>query len=93
MARIDATEPFAIGARLVSDQLHRAHDAAALVIELLVVLTDEWQQLRQLEPGTAALNLRQLLPQARVQLVDRETAAPAGGRLRIGDSISCHRLV
>ncbi len=40
VAGIDPTQAFTVGARLIGNQLHRTHDAAPLVIELLVVAAD-----------------------------------------------------
>ena len=74
---------FAMGAGLISDQLHRSHDAAPLIVKLLVVGIDQGQQLAQLQhPRAGLLRLHQLLAQARVQLLLRHPATLGGCRLQ-----------
>ena len=57
------------GARLIRHQLHRAHDAAALFIHLLVVVADGGEQRAQVDlPVRATAQLFHLLPKLRMHL-------------------------
>ena len=65
--------------RFIRHQLHRAHDAAPLGIEPIVVRTDGFQELIEVGRAAAAARLRDLAFQQRVEAVCRLRWLAANG--------------